>query len=196
MLPQKNKKIYNCFRIICLLLFLWWFSPFVYPVYLKWHVDFGEISHQTGIPVSELNAIHTFVIRFNPRFYQDPEAWEIMRMTPEWIDLDSEAWPKWDEYEMAVRIRLLSSYTGEPPSTMFISKLQKKRYFICRGYRFPPKVLEQTSYRPVVLIVDRDLQRADPFEVHGMMYSGRWESVDEFTDEYINPLTIPRERKK
>ncbi len=107
-------------------------------------------------------------------------------MHPEWGAGDSPAWPKMDEYEMAVRARIISENTGKVVMTRFISGIPRKRYVICDGYRFPPGALGQDTTRPVIMISPAVMIMADRFEAEEVMYTRRWIDIDEVTDKHID----------
>ncbi|NRA37994.1 MAG: hypothetical protein HRU15_07635 [Planctomycetes bacterium] len=177
----------------------WQIAPMFLPIYKWTKVDFKKIAEKTGKPQAELEKVFSIKMRFNPRGSddRDPAGWEILEMSPEWIDADTEAWPKEDEYKLTVRCKLISDRTGGRPSDFMVGKFYYDRYFSCKAQRLPPGALGQTSPRPILLYDAGTLQALDRGEV--LNYHNNpddWSDHDEVDgsyDDYWEGEIIPEE---
>lgn len=179
---------------------LWQVAPMFLPIYKWMNVDFKKIAAETGKPQAELEKVFSVKMFYNPRGNddRDPAGWEILEMSPEWIDVDSEDWPKEDEYMLTVRCKLISDRTGRRPSDFIVGKFYYDRYFSCEANRLPPGALGQKSTRPVLLydastlkpldrgeVLNYDRNKddwADHDEVDGS-YADGWEPSEIFPEE-------------
>ncbi len=162
MLKDKGSKITAAFVLAILAILGWAIAPLFLPLYRWIDVDFQKEAASKNVPLEELQKEYDIFLFYDPRGEGDPAPWKIVDMIPEWGGESTAAWEKNEEYDIEVRCILISDKTGKPPSTLYVGSFPKDRYFGCKGWRFKPGSLGQTSTRPVVMFNSMSWHKLDP----------------------------------
>ena len=188
MAKDKSKKLATLVALSLILLVAWYISDMFLPVYKWLHVDMKAESLRTGIPQEVLEQEYDFIMRYRPRGRddRDPAAWEILSMSPEWFEGNSDIWEREDEYEATVRCIFMSDRTGRGPAKIFIGGLDKDRYFKCKGYRLKPGAFGNTSPRPVVFYFADTFEKLDSNQSFHFHNRVKFEDMDDFSDRYLD----------
>ena len=151
---KKVARIITVFFLVIVSVIGWFVAPFILPVWRWQHVKWEDLSVSHQATVEELQHVHSFTLRYNPRAKGDPLPWQVIvkrpEETPKW-SVDPDGNPV-DEYQTLVRVELLNDRTGLPPGEMFLGGTKWDKYFRVKGWRFKAGSINQSKHtRPVIL---------------------------------------------
>jgi len=150
-----GSRVVTLIFLAAVLLLLWMIAPWFFPVYRWLHVDFQQLAADFDVSQEELADKQRMTFYYNPRGKDDPLPWQIM------VGNQPEP-PSWavypggeevvEEFDMLVRVDLISDRTGESPSTFMKGGAYYDNFFEARAWRLPAGALGRTHTRPVVLV--------------------------------------------
>ena len=163
-------------------------APWFIPMYRYTQVDLGEIARQYNTTEQTLNQVYEVELYYNPRRFavkaKDPAPWQVLTCTP----------PHPDFYDfVATRVLLINDHTGEPPSKLRLSSVDRESFFTARVRWLPPRSLGGKVQRPILLYEGFSFARLDTSaslnwqqQLKAGFADGFWEYDDDDYDDLLD----------